>query len=147
MASYLLFDSLLKRTNNTPFLNKQDKRWLVETINKHMNVEGKEKLYSLLVIYNKQHPQYAYDPKEPYYDIEKLSPSLQKIWYEFAKMHVKLSRPSAGNRSAASPSRANHSGTSPGGREASEFGIRGCGLPRSAYAPHFLANQKRAVGD
>jgi hypothetical protein len=146
MASYLLFDSLLKRTNNTPFLNKQDKRWLVETINKHMNVEGKEKLYSLLVIYNKQHPQYAYDPKEPYYDIEKLSPSLQKIWYEFAKMHVKLSND---NRSAASPSRANHSGTSPRGREASEFGaqpIRGCGLPRSAYAPHFLANQ-RAVGD
>ena len=142
MASYLLFDSLLKRTNNTPILNKQDKRWLVETINKHMNVEGKEKLYSLLVIYNKQHPQYAYDPKEPYYDIEKLSPSLQKIWYEFAKMHVKLSND---NRSAASPSRANHSGTSPGGREACTTHSR-VWTPTLRLRSHFLANQ-RAVGD
>jgi hypothetical protein len=116
MASYLIFESLFKRTNNTPFLNKQDKRWLVETIN-NMNVEGKEKMYSLLVIYNKQHPQYAYDPKEPYYDIEKVSPSLQKIWYEFAKMHVKLSNE---NRSAAS-SRANRVMNNPG-TEASEFG-------------------------
>ncbi len=86
----MLFDSLLRRTNSTPFLNQQEKLWLVDTINNHINIEGKEKLYSLLVIYNKQYPLYAYDPKEPYYDIEKLSPILQKIWYEFTKMHMKL---------------------------------------------------------
>ncbi|CCV02080.1 hypothetical protein IIV25_062L [Invertebrate iridovirus 25] len=87
MASYMLFDSLtrlVKRDN----LNHDEKVWLIETINNKLNIEGKEKLYSLLVVNNKQESN-IYDPKEPFYEIEKIPPKLQVIWFEFTKMHLK----------------------------------------------------------
>lgn len=88
MASYMLFDSLSRLTDTKKNLNYEEKLWLIDTINNKLNIEGKEKLYSLLIVYNKQQT-HVYDPKEPFYDIEKIQPRLQVIWFEFTKMHLK----------------------------------------------------------
>lgn len=89
MASYMLFESLYRLTEKKLELNHEEKVWLIETINEKLNIEGKEKLYSLLIVYNKQASD-IYDPKEPFYDIEKIDKRLQLIWYEFTKMHLTM---------------------------------------------------------
>lgn len=89
MASYMLFESLTRLTDKKPCLNHNEKIWLIDMINNKLNIEGKEKLYSLLVVYNKQQT-HIYDPKEPFYDIEHIQPKLQIIWFEFTKMHLKM---------------------------------------------------------
>lgn len=89
MASYMLFDSLYRLTNKKNNLTNEEKIWLIDSINNKLNIEGQEKLYSLLVVYNKQQVN-VYDPKEPFYDIEKIKPRLQIIWFEFTKMHLKV---------------------------------------------------------
>lgn len=91
MASYMLFDSLARLTENRDNLTHDEKLWLIETINHQLNIEGKEKLYSLLVVYNKQQTT-IYDPKEPFYEIEKIDNKLQLVWFEFTKMHLKSQR-------------------------------------------------------
>jgi uncharacterized protein YfkK (UPF0435 family) len=88
MASYMLFESLYRLTDKKENLSRNEKTWLIDVINNKLNIEGKEKLYSLLVVYNKQQTT-IYDPKEPFYKIEKIQPKLQLIWFEFAKMHLK----------------------------------------------------------
>jgi len=85
----MLFDSLYRLTAKKAPLSHEDKLRLIETINEELNIEGKEKLYSLLVVYNKQATD-IYDPKEPFYDINKIDERLQLIWYEFTKMHLKM---------------------------------------------------------
>jgi hypothetical protein len=90
MASYILFDSLskLSSTRKRYDLNHEEKMWLIETINKKINLDGKEHLYSLMVIFNKLYG--VYEPKEqPYYDIERLPPGLRVVWYEFTKLHLR----------------------------------------------------------
>ncbi|CCV01903.1 hypothetical protein IIV22A_059L [Invertebrate iridescent virus 22] len=89
MASYMLFDSLLRLSEKRESLNHSEKIWLIDMINNKLNIEGKEKLYSLLVVYNKQDHTNIYDPKEPFYEIEKIDNKLQILWYEFTKMHLK----------------------------------------------------------
>jgi hypothetical protein len=88
MASYMLFESLTRLTEKRTVLNHDEKIWLIDMINNKLNIEGKEKLYSLLIVYNKQQLD-IYDPKEPFYEIEKIQPKLQLIWFEFTKMHIK----------------------------------------------------------
>jgi hypothetical protein len=88
MASYMLFESLARLIEKKDNLNHNEKIWLIDMINNKLNVEGKEKLYSLLIVYNKQQTD-IYDPKEPFYEIEKIQPKLQLIWFEFTKMHIK----------------------------------------------------------
>jgi hypothetical protein len=88
MASYMLFESLTRLTERRTDLNHDEKIWLIDMINNKLNIEGKEKLYSLLIVYNKQQLD-IYDPKEPFYEIEKIQPKLQLIWFEFTKMHIK----------------------------------------------------------
>jgi len=88
MASYMLFESLTRLTDKRNTLNHDEKIWLIDMINNKLNIEGKEKLYSLLVVYNKQQSD-IYDPKEPFYEIEQIQPKLQVIWFEFTKMHLK----------------------------------------------------------
>lgn len=91
MASYMLFESLSRVVEKKRPLNIEDKLWLIDTINNKLNIEGKEKLYSLLVVYNKQgNLNLIYDPKEPFYEIELIDSRLQLIWYEFTKMHLKM---------------------------------------------------------
>jgi hypothetical protein len=85
----MLFDSLYRLTDKRDDLNHEEKLWLIDVINNKLNIEGKEKLYSLLVVYNKQQPN-IYDPKEPFYEIERIQPRLQVIWFEFTKMHLKM---------------------------------------------------------
>ena len=84
----MLFDSLTRLTERRTDLNHDEKIWLIDMINNKLNIEGKEKLYSLLIVYNKQQLD-IYDPKEPFYEIEKIQPKLQLIWFEFTKMHIK----------------------------------------------------------
>jgi hypothetical protein len=84
----MLFESLTRLTEKRKNLNHDEKIWLIDTINNKLNSEGKEKLYSLLTVYNKQQLD-IYDPKEPFYDIEKIQSKLQLIWFEFTKMHIK----------------------------------------------------------
>jgi hypothetical protein len=84
----MLFESLTRLTERRTSLNHDEKIWLIDMINNKLNIEGKEKLYSLLVVYNKQQLD-IYDPKEPFYEIEKIQPKLQLIWFEFTKMHIK----------------------------------------------------------
>ena len=84
----MLFDSLFRLTDKKSDLTREEKLWLIDTINKKLNTEGKETLYSLLVVYNKQQID-VYDPKEPFYDIEKINPIIRMIWFEFTKMHLK----------------------------------------------------------
>jgi hypothetical protein len=69
-------------------LDHAEKIWLIDMINNKLNSEGKEKLYSLMVVYNKQQTD-IYDPKEPFYEIEQIQPRLQVLWFEFTKMHLK----------------------------------------------------------
>jgi hypothetical protein len=88
MASYMLFESLNRLTENKKHLTRDEKIWLIDMINNNLNIEGKEKLYALLVVYNKQQVN-IYDPKEPFFDIEKIDLKLQLIWFEFTKMHLK----------------------------------------------------------
>lgn len=88
MSSYMLFESLARLTSKRENLSHNDKLWLIDMINNNLNLEGKEKLYSLLVVYNKQQ-SINYDPKEPFYEIDKIHPRLQVIWFEFTKMHLK----------------------------------------------------------
>src|SRR5574344_862206 len=88
MASYMLFESLSRLTDKRDNLNHDEKVWLIDIINNKLNTEGKEKLYSLLVVYNKQQTD-IYDPKEPFYEIDQIHPKLQLIWFEFTKMHLK----------------------------------------------------------
>lgn len=88
MASYMLFDSLFRLTEKKNNLKHEEKLWLIDTINNKLNIEGKETLYSLLVVHNKQQLD-VYDPKEPFYDVEKINPRIQMIWFEFTKMHLK----------------------------------------------------------
>lgn len=84
----MLFESLTRLTERRTDLNHDEKIWLIDMINNKLNIEGKEKLYSLLIVYNKQQLD-IYDPKEPFYEIEKIQPKLQLIWFEFTKMHIK----------------------------------------------------------
>lgn len=84
----MLFDSLSRLADKRSNLTTEEKLWLINTINHNFSLEGKEKLYSLLVVYNKQQT-YIYDPKEPFYDIEQIDSKLQIIWHEFTKMHLK----------------------------------------------------------
>lgn len=84
----MLFESLARLTDKRDNLTRHEKEWLIDTINNKLNTEGKEKLYSLLVVYNKQQIN-IYDPKEPFYEIEKIHPQLQLVWYEFTKMYLK----------------------------------------------------------
>lgn len=84
----MLFESLTRLTERRTDLNHDEKIWLIDMINNKLNIEGKEKLYSLLIVYNKQQLD-SYDPKEPFYEIEKIQPKLQLIWFEFTKMHIK----------------------------------------------------------
>lgn len=84
----MLFESLFRLTDKKHSLNHEEKLWLIDVINNTLNIEGKETLYSLLVVYNKQQIN-VYDPKEPFYDIEMIHPRLQSIWFEFTKMHLK----------------------------------------------------------
>lgn len=90
MASYLLFESMCRLTTNRKDLNHEEKLWLIHTINNELSLEGKEKLYSLLVVFNNQQDDETdiYDPKEPFYEIEKIKPRLQKIWFQFTTMHL-----------------------------------------------------------
>lgn len=91
----MLFESLKRLTEKKQPLTLDEKKWLVETINTKINLIGKEKLYALLVVHNKQEfateraPGIWYDPTDPFYDIEKLSVGLQLVWFEFTKMHLK----------------------------------------------------------
>jgi len=107
----MLFESLKRLTEKKQPLTLDEKKWLVETINTKINLIGKEKLYALLVVHNKQDrhsslprrsgsecsdgrslSEYAtnqYDSTDPFYDIEKLSVGLQLVWFEFTKMHLK----------------------------------------------------------
>lgn len=85
----MLFESLTRLTGKRNSLNHNEKIWLIDVINNRLNIEGKEKLYSLLLVYNKQQT-YIYDPQEPFYDIERIHPKLQIIWFEFVKMHLKM---------------------------------------------------------
>lgn len=87
--AYMLYESLFRLTEKREHLTHSEKLWLIYSINNKLNIEGKEKLYSLLVIYNKQDHTNIYDPKEPFYDIEKIDNRLQMLWYEFTKMHLK----------------------------------------------------------
>jgi hypothetical protein len=84
----MLFDSLTRLTDKRDNLDHAEKVWLIDMINNKLNSEGKEKLYSLLVVYNKQQTN-IYDPKEPFYEIEQIQPRLQVLWFEFTKMHLK----------------------------------------------------------
>ena len=84
----MLFESLFRLTEKRSDLSHEEKIWLIDTINNKLNIEGKEKLYSLLIVYNKQQKD-IYDPKEPFYEIEKIHPRLQVLWFEFTKMHLK----------------------------------------------------------
>jgi hypothetical protein len=88
MAYYMLYDSLMRWTSKKESLDHNEKMWLIDTINNKLNLEGKEKLYSLLIVSSKQNTN-IYDPKEPFFEIEKINPKLQIIWYEFTKMHLK----------------------------------------------------------
>jgi hypothetical protein len=85
----MLFESLTRLTDKKTGLNHNEKVWLIDSINNKLNIEGKEKLYSLLIVYNKQQTS-IYDPQEPFYEIEHLQPRLQIIWFEFTKMHLKM---------------------------------------------------------
>lgn len=97
----MLFESLKRLTEKKQPLTLDEKKWLVETINTKINLIGKEKLYALLVVHNKQdrhsssersdglRPSEFADPTDPFYDIEKLSVGLQLVWFEFTKMHLK----------------------------------------------------------
>lgn len=91
MASYMLFESLNRLTEKKDQLTEENKVWLIDMINNNLNVEGKEKLYSLLIVYNKKQTN-VYDPKEPFFDIDKIDARLQLIWFEFVKMHLKSQR-------------------------------------------------------
>ncbi len=84
----MLFESLNRLTQKKNHLTQNEKIWLIDAINNSLNIEGKEKLYALLVVFNKQQIN-IYDPKEPFFDIEKIDPKLQLIWFEFTKMHLK----------------------------------------------------------
>lgn len=84
----MLFDSLFRLTIEKPYLVHEEKVWLIETINNKLDTNGKETLYSLLLVHNKQQTD-VYDPKEPFLDIEQVHPRLQTVWFEFAKMHLK----------------------------------------------------------
>lgn len=84
----MLFESLVRLIDKRDNLTYDEKLWLIDMINNKLNLEGKEKLYSLLVVYNKQQKD-IYDPKEPFYEIEKINPQLQLVWFEFTKMHLK----------------------------------------------------------
>lgn len=106
----MLFESLKRLTEKKQPLTLDEKKWLAETINTKINLIGKEKLYALLVVHNKQDrhsgaerpsevvkpPNSSLprrsgsdDPTDPFYDIEKLSVGLQLVWFEFTKMHLK----------------------------------------------------------
>ena len=50
----MLFESLKRLTEKKQPLTLDEKKWLVETINTKINLIGKEKLYALLVVHNKQ---------------------------------------------------------------------------------------------
>ena len=84
----MLFESLNRLTEKRNHLTRDEKIWLIDMINNNLNIEGKEKLYALLVVYNKQQVN-IYDPKESFFDIEKINSKLQLIWFEFTKMHLK----------------------------------------------------------
>lgn len=86
-SSYILLDSLLRLTLKKPQLTHSQKIWLIETINKKLNLDGKEKLYSLLILFNKRNN--IQDQNEPFYDIENIDKQMQNVWYEFTKMHLK----------------------------------------------------------
>jgi hypothetical protein len=80
---------LRRLTSDREDLNHEEKLWLIDTINNELSIEGKEKLYALLIVFNRRQTQNdIYDPKEPFYDIEKIKPCLQKVWYKFTKMHL-----------------------------------------------------------
>ena len=98
MSVYMLFESLKRLTEKKQPLTLDEKKWLAETINTKINLIGKEKLYALLVVHNKQDRHSSlprrsttnqYDPTDPFYDIEKLRVDLQLVWFEFTKMHLK----------------------------------------------------------
>ena len=96
MSVYMLFESLKRLTEKKQPLTLDEKKWLAETINTKINLIGKEKLYALLVVHNKQDRHSSLhrrsgsdDPTDPFYDIEKLSVGLQLVWFEFTKMHLK----------------------------------------------------------
>ena len=84
----MLFESLTRITSKKIDLTWNEKIWLIDSVNNKLNIEGKEKLYSLLVVYNKQQT-HIYDPKEPFYDLEKIDLKLRCVWFEFTKMHLK----------------------------------------------------------
>ena len=105
----MLFESLKRLTEKKQPLTLDEKKWLVETINTKINLIGKEKLYALLVVHNKQDRHSSLPRRsgsecsdasesatlsplgvpDPFYDIEKLSVGLQLVWFEFTKMHLK----------------------------------------------------------
>jgi hypothetical protein len=89
----MLFESLTRLTEKRDCLNHAEIVWLIDAINNKLNLEGKEKLYSLLVVFNKQQMaqsgNFIYDPKEPFYEIKKIHPRLQLVWFGFVKMHLK----------------------------------------------------------
>ena len=86
----MLFDSLFRLTDKKTGLTHEQKTWLIDVVNNKLNIEGKENLYSLLIVHNKQLATIdVYDPKEPIYDIDEIHPRLQLIWFEFTKMHLK----------------------------------------------------------
>lgn len=87
----MLFDSVSRLAEKRSDLSHEEKKWLVNTINNILTLEGKEKLYALLIVYNK-HQSEIYDPKEPFYDIDKIDVKLQIIWFEFTQMYLKSQR-------------------------------------------------------
>lgn len=90
MASYILFESLNRLAVSKPFLTRDEKLWLIDSINNRMDLNGKEKLYSLMVVFYKfKDSRDSQDSREPYYDIEQLHPRLQVVWYIFTQMHLK----------------------------------------------------------
>lgn len=92
MTSYILFESLNRLAASKPPLAQDEKLWLIDTVNNRIDLDGKEKLYSLLVVFCKLFSKKD-DSQESHYDIDQLHPRLQIIWYIFTKMHLKKINP------------------------------------------------------
>jgi hypothetical protein len=87
MSSYILYDSLWKRTDENTIVSRDEKLWLIDTINNKLDLQGKEKLYSLLLIFNKHHS--IRESPDPYYDVQNVHPRLLTLWLKFTKFHLK----------------------------------------------------------
>lgn len=97
MAFLNLYESLCNRlrfNDHIPELSDDQKSWLSETINMSFDQRGKNNLIAILMIFNKQ-ANSNYFPSDQLFDLNKLKPYLQWLWFEFAKLHIKAKQDDA----------------------------------------------------